>query len=58
MVSSYRRLQAYGVVGTPTLVINGRYMITGLADSSAGRMIKEVKAVIDSIHGAKAAGMN
>lgn len=58
MVASYRRLQAYGVVGTPTLVINGRYMITGLADSSAGRVINEVKAVIDSINRAKAVGMN
>lgn len=46
-------IRSYGINGTPTLVVDGKYLITGLQPADAIRVLNEVIAMARKEHSAK-----
>jgi len=54
VVRAKQMIRSYGIAGTPTLVVDGKYLITGLLPEDAIRVLNEVIALARKEHSAKA----
>ena len=43
-------IRSYGIDGTPTLIVDGKYKITGLQPADALRVLNEVIAMVRKEH--------
>lgn len=53
IVRAKQMIRSYSIEGTPTLVVDGKYKITGLQPADAIRVLNEVIAIARKAHGAK-----
>jgi len=53
VVRAKQMIRSYGIAGTPTLVVDGKYLITGLLPEDAIRVLNEVIALARKEHSAK-----
>jgi len=53
VVRAKQMIRSYGINGTPTLVVDGKYMITGLQPADTIRVLDEVIAMARKSHVAK-----
>jgi thiol:disulfide interchange protein DsbA len=52
-VRAKQMIRSYGVNGTPTLVVDGKYVITGLQPADTIRVLNEVIALARKEHSKK-----
>ncbi|HEU0282713.1 MAG TPA: thiol:disulfide interchange protein DsbA/DsbL [Gallionella sp.] len=53
VVRAKQMIRSYGITGTPTLVVDGKYLITGLQPADAIRVLNEVIVMARKEHSAK-----
>ncbi|MDP1997202.1 MAG: DsbA family protein, partial [Gallionella sp.] len=53
VVRAKQMIRSYGINGTPTLVVDGKYLITGLQPANAIRVLNEVIALARKERSAK-----
>lgn len=53
VVRAKQMIRSYGIEGTPTLVVDGKYKITGLQPADSIRVLNEVIAMARKAHGKK-----
>lgn len=53
VVRAKQMIRSYGINGTPTLVVDGKYLITGLQPADAIRVLNELIAMARNEHSAK-----
>ena len=53
VVRAKQMIRSYSIEGTPTLVVDGKYKITGLQPADAIRVLNEVIVIARKTHGAK-----
>lgn len=53
VVRAKQMIRSYGIDGTPTLVVDGKYKITGLQPADAIRVLNEVIVIARKAHGVK-----